>query len=78
MATSFELIDFESGNLVGSYVTEEEARAVVRRASETEGPAAAEGLGLIRVEDGDQELVAADQALLLEAVAPVGSPSVRS
>lgn len=64
MATSYELIDYESGNLIGSYATEEEARAVVRRACEADGEDGAVGLGLIRVRDGDQELVAEDRDLL--------------
>jgi hypothetical protein len=73
MATSYELIDYESGNLVGSYATEEEARAVVRQACDAGGPSAALGLGLVRVRDGDQELIAEDHDLLRDALAPVGA-----
>ena len=69
MATSYELIDFETGNLVGSYATEEEARAVVRRACDAEGQDAARGLGLLRVQDGAQELVATNRELVLDTVA---------
>lgn len=78
MATSYELIDYESGNLVGSYATEEEARAVVRRARESEGDDGALGLGLIRVRDGDQELLAEDHDLLRDALAPAGASTSRS
>jgi hypothetical protein len=78
MTTSYELIDYESGNLVGSYATEKEARAVVRRACEAEGNDVALGLGLIRVRDGSQELVAEDLDLLREAPAPVGALSSES
>lgn len=77
MATSYELIDFESGNLIGSYATEDAARAVVRRAHEAEGPTAVQGLGLIRVEDGDQALVAEDLDLVRDAVMPANAPALR-
>jgi len=78
MATSYELIDYESGNLVGSYATEEEARAVVRQACVAEGRDAALGLGLIRVRDGNQELVAEDHDLLPGVLTPVGASTSAS
>jgi hypothetical protein len=46
MATSFELMDLDSGNLVGSYRTLEEALEVVRDAFATYGQSGIEDLGL--------------------------------
>ena len=59
MATSFELMDLDSGNLVGSYLTLEEALEVVRDASATYGQSGIDDLGLARVESsGSQECIA--------------------
>ena len=59
MATSFELMDLDSGNLVGSYRTLEEALEVVRDAFATYGQSGIDDLGLARVESsGSQECIA--------------------
>ncbi|MCD6059205.1 MAG: hypothetical protein K0Q89_2735 [Thermomicrobiales bacterium] len=58
MATSFELMDLDSGNLVGSYRTLEEALEVVRDAFATYGQSGINDLGLARVESsGSQECI---------------------
>ena len=59
MATSFELMDLDSGNLVGSYPTLEEALEVLRDAYATYGRSGIDDLGLARVESsGSQECIA--------------------
>lgn len=59
MVTSFELMDLDSGNLVGSYRTLEEALKVVRDAYATYGQSGIDDLGLARVESGgSQECIA--------------------
>jgi hypothetical protein len=59
MATSFELMDLDSGNLVGSYRTLDEALEVVRDAYATYGRSGIDDLGLARVESGgSQECIA--------------------
>jgi hypothetical protein len=60
MAASFELIDYDSGNLVGSYATLDEAVTIARAAYERYGMDGLRGLALLRVEDGNQVLVAED------------------
>ncbi len=67
--TSFELFDVESGNLVGSYASEEEARAIALRAYESYGRDGIQGLMLLRVQDDDVHLVAEEDALLQAKVA---------
>ena len=59
MTTSFELMDLDSGNLVGSYRTLEEALEVIRNAYATYGLSGIDDLGLARVESsGSQECIA--------------------
>ena len=59
MATSFELMDLDSGNLVGSYRTLDEALKFVRDAYATYGRSGIDDLGLARVEGGNsQECIA--------------------
>lgn len=77
MVTSHELIDFETGNLVDSYATEEEARAIVRRAYKVEGTDGARGFGLLRVHEGNQELVAEELDLVRDAATAAPSPMSR-
>ena len=55
MATSFELMDLDSGNLVGSYHTLGEALEVVRDAYATFGRSGIDDLGLARVESGGSQ-----------------------
>ena len=61
---SYELMDVDSGNLVGSFTTEVEARSAVRAAYERFGPEGIADLILIRVDgDGGQRLVAKSDSL---------------
>ena len=57
MTTSFELIDLATGNLVGSYASEDAARS---RAAHIRSTASSRrgGLGLLRVRDDDQGPIA--------------------
>src|SRR5687767_3743916 len=65
MATSFELMDLDSGSLVGSYRTLDEALEVVRNAHATYGRSGIDDLGLVRVEsDGSQECIASGPELV--------------
>jgi hypothetical protein len=59
MAISYELMDLDSGNLVGSYLTLNEAFAVIRDAYGLYGWTRVRDLGLVKVgEHETQELVA--------------------
>jgi hypothetical protein len=61
MTVSLELMDVDSGNLVGSYATVEDALRVIRVAYAEFGAPGAEGLALLLVrEDGTQQLIAED------------------
>lgn len=65
MVTSFELMDLDSGNLVGSYRTLEEALEVVRDAYSVYGRSGIDDLGLVRVETaGSQECIATGAELI--------------
>jgi hypothetical protein len=69
VATSFELMDLDSGNLVGSYRTLEEALEVLRDAYATYGPSGIDDLGLARVESsGSQECIAVGPELVSYAI----------
>ena len=69
MTTSFELMDLDSGNLVGSYRTLDEALEVVRNAYATYGQSGIDGLGLARVESsGSQECIAIGPELVDYAI----------
>ncbi len=64
MVGSFELMDLDSGNLVGSYVTLEEALEAVGNMFAAFGFAGIDDLGLVRANDDDsQEYVAAGPEL---------------
>jgi len=64
MMTLYELLDFTSGNLVGSYDTREEALADVRAAYDTHGWTAIQDLGLMVIDrEGSQTLTAANADL---------------
>lgn len=75
MMTSFELFDVDSGNLVGSYAREEEARAIVRRAYESDGPDGTRGLVLLRVRGDDVLLIAEGNELVQDAIASQAASS---
>jgi hypothetical protein len=68
MATLFELMDLDSGNLVGSYQTLEEALDVVRDAYATYGRSGIDDLGLARVESDSQECIAMGTELVSYAI----------
>ena len=74
MTTSFELMDLDSGNLVGSYSTLEEAFAVILTAYGLYGWSGVNDLGLARVAaDGSQEFIAAGPDLAHRAIRENGS-----
>jgi hypothetical protein len=65
MTVSLELIDLDSGNLVGSYPTLEEALEIVRTAYSQYGEPGVQGLALLLIrEDGSQQLVSEDLDLV--------------
>ena len=65
MAVSMELMDLDSGNLVGSYSTLEEALEIVRAAYSKYGESGVQGLALLLIrEDGSQQLVSSDLDLV--------------
>lgn len=58
MAISIELVDIDSGNLVGSYSTMDEALAIVRVAFAQYGEPGVRDLVLLLIrEDGSQQLI---------------------
>ena len=66
----YELLDIETGNLIGTYASEGEALAVVRRAARLNGPAYVDSLALgYEDDDGEGAQIAAGTALLSRAVA---------
>jgi len=70
MAMFFELLDVETGNLIGTYETEEEALAVVRRAARLNGPSYVSALALgYEDQDGEGAQLAAGADLLDRAYA---------
>jgi hypothetical protein len=67
---SIELMDIESGNLVGLCLTLEDALAVVGEAYATYGLPGIADLGLVRVEsDGSQTSIVVGSGLLQQALA---------
>ena len=72
MCTSFELMDLDSGNLVGSYKTLEEALEVIRDAYSAHGQSGIDDLGLARVEGSGSQRCIASGAELIDYV--VASP----
>lgn len=78
MPTSYELVDLDSGNLVGSYLTLEQAFETIRDAYVLNGWSAVTSLGLMRVaEDGSQECVAVGPELARRAIREAGGDSSR-
>lgn len=74
MATSYELMDLGSGNLVGSYRTMDEAFAVIRDSYVLYGWSSVNDLGLVRVGvNGSQEHVALGPELARQAVHAAGN-----
>lgn len=72
MAVSYELMDLDSGNLVGSYRTLSEAFAIIRDSYALYGWARASDLGLVKVGDCDsQEVIATGSELARLAIAEV-------
>ncbi len=68
MATFFELWDVESGNLIGTYETEERALRVVRQALDANGEDYAQALALgSEDDDGDSEVIAKGAQLAARA-----------
>lgn len=64
----YNLIDTESGNLVGSYESEGEAREVVRDAWSRHGTAGVDGLSLLRVDSDGAITLLGEDGELLDAV----------
>ena len=74
MAVSFELMDRDSGNLVGSYLTLDEAFAIIRDSYILYGWPGVNDLGLVKVGDFDsQEMVAVGSELARMANAEAGA-----
>ncbi len=66
----FELLDVETGNLIGTYETEEEGLAVVRRAARLSGPSYVSALALgYEDDDGEGAQLAGGSDLLARASA---------
>ncbi len=74
LALLHELVDLDTGNLVGSYRTLDESLAVIRGAYLLRRWASINDLGLMRVRaDGSQELVVVGPELARQAIAEEGS-----
>lgn len=66
----YELLDVETGNLIGTYESEAEALTIVRRAARLNGAAYVEALALgYEDDDGDGAQIAAGADLLARALA---------
>jgi hypothetical protein len=69
MTCSFELMDLDTGNLVGSYGSLDDALTIVRQSYADHGLAGITGLGVIAVcENGAQQLLSADMELARLAI----------
>lgn len=69
MAMFYELLDIETGNLIGTYASEADALAVVRHAARINGPAYVGALALgYEDDDGEGAQVAAGTDLLSRAI----------
>lgn len=69
MKCSFELMDLDTGNLVGSYAALEDALVIVRQSFVKFGLAGVTGLGVIAVcENGAQQMLSSDMELARLAV----------
>ena len=75
----YELLDLETGNLIGTYDTEQEALAVVRRAYQLNGSGYVRDLALGYEDDGGEgEQLAAGSDLLARALADEPRDTARS
>lgn len=73
MTSSYELMDLDSGNLVGSYRTLSEAFAIVRDSYALYGWPGVNDLGLVRAGDRDrQEIIAVGPQLARMAISAAG------
>jgi hypothetical protein len=69
MTCSFELMDLDTGNLVGSYANLEDALTIVRESYAAHGLAGVSGLGVIAVcDNGAQQMISADMELARLAI----------
>lgn len=73
MTAIFNLIDVESGNLVGSYDSEEEARAIAQASFLKSGEEGFRGLALLRVDERGRQTLVAEEAQLLQDKGGVAS-----
>jgi hypothetical protein len=79
MSDAYNLVDVESGNLVGSYRSEREARDVVRAAWRRFGAEGYAGLALVRAaDDGSAVLVAEDAAIVDAPPEPIRAAPTRA
>lgn len=73
MTMSYELMDLDTGNLVGSYSTLDEAFAIVRDSFALYGWSGVNDLGLVKVGGRDsQEMIAVGAELAQMAIAADG------
>jgi hypothetical protein len=77
MVATYELIELTSGNVAGDYATEQEALERLRHACETHGASAIADLSLMKIEDGEQELIAMQEDLVhrVLTLTPPAAPS---
>jgi hypothetical protein len=68
VVAKFELIELTSGNVAGDYATEQETLEHLRHAYETHGASAIADLSLMKIENGEQELVAMQEDLVHRVV----------
>jgi hypothetical protein len=71
----YELWDAESGNLLKTYPSEAAALTTVRAFRDAHGDSAAEGLGLIRVDQRGRGALVAEGAALLDMALRGQQPS---
>jgi hypothetical protein len=75
----FELLDIDTGNLIGTYETEPQALAVVRRAYQLNGSGYVASLALgYEDDDGEGEQLATGADLLARALADDAGGTARS
>ena len=78
-ALFFELLDVQTGNLIGTYETEQQALVVVRRAYQLNGSEYVRNLALgCEDDDGEGEQLAAGADLLTRALADESHDATRS
>lgn len=77
MAATYALIELISGNVAGDFESRLEALMCLRRALEEHGVEAITELGLMEVNDGQQQLIAM-QDELVRLVTALDAPASRS